>query len=121
MKLLRLLLVFLLALAMPLAASSAAVMEITMSHCPLQDKTGMSAPAEHDCCDTGKSTTSNPESSNPCKPGQACKICSVPYLSVSFFAAVPSLPPAGQLFVAHPNTFISSHDPAGLWRPPRFL
>ncbi|HEY8856679.1 MAG TPA: hypothetical protein VIM43_04895 [Rugosibacter sp.] len=118
MKLLRIFLVFMLSLAIPLAASSAVIVETAMSHCPMQDKTSMSMSAEHDCCDTAHST---PGKSNPCKSGQVCKICSVSYLSDSAAVSISSLPPAGQFFVAQSSTFIPAHDPSGLWRPPRFL
>ncbi|MFZ3222607.1 MAG: hypothetical protein WA142_05865 [Rugosibacter sp.] len=124
MKLLRLLLVFMLSLAIPFAASSAVVMEMTMSHCPMQgeNNTSMSAmSAEHDCCDTEKSAPSKSHAPNPCKSGQTCKICSVPYLSFTSAVRLPSLPPIGQLFVAQRDTSIPTHDPSGLWRPPRFL
>jgi hypothetical protein len=121
MKLLRLLLVFMLSLAIPFAASSAVVMEMTMSHCPMQGKNNTSMSAEHDCCDTEESAPGKPHAPNPCKSGQSCKICSVPYLSFTSAVRLPSLPPAGQLFVAQRDTSILTHDPSGLWRPPRFL
>jgi hypothetical protein len=116
MKLLRLVLVFVLSLTIPLAASSAAIMEITVSNCPMQGETGISATENHDCCDTNKS-----KPSSPCKSGQTCKICSASYLSVPSTVSLPSVPSVTQMVAVERNTFIPSHSPAGLWRPPRFL
>lgn len=125
MKLLRLLLVLILAVAIPLEGLAAVSMGGMASPCPMQMDMAqdMAMPADHDCCgmsdtDAGRST---PEKTSPCKLGQVCQICQI-FPSTAFPAAVhPMMLPMVTVITIPPDSFLPSHDPSGLWRPPRSL
>jgi hypothetical protein len=116
MKFLRLVIFFVLSLALPSLGLAAVG---TASQCPMQSA-GHSAMqmAQMDCTgcgDTGLDTKLKPH--GPCKMDTACNACT------------PSLPPiaqnsvkplhASQIVLAHPNTPVFYYDPDGLWRPPQ--
>lgn len=125
MKRLQLILIFILVVTIPSVGSTAIGVSVD-SFCPMQANMdyGASMPAEHDCCqsgmDTDKTSTSGKfKPSSPCKPGQECKICQV-YPPTT--AAVIVHPLAVTKAVAvRPESFLPSHAPSGLWRPPRSL
>jgi hypothetical protein len=125
MKLLRLLLVLVLALAIPLEGLAAVSMGNRVSPCTMQMDVAqdMAMPADHDCCgmsdaDAGRST---PEKASPCKLGQVCQIYQV-FPSTAFLATVhPVMLVVVTVTTIPPDSFLPSHDPSGLWRPPRSL
>jgi hypothetical protein len=130
MRRFRLILVYLLMLAIPLTASAEASLGGTLKRCPMQgDAAGypnMAMSSRADCCLTmsaepGK--TDMPCKSRPfasCKCGHDCRI-NVVYLS--FLSAAPLHPPfvGAQSVTRLSDTPFASRDPAGLWRPPRLL
>ncbi|RXZ45298.1 hypothetical protein [Crenobacter cavernae] len=121
MKLLRLVLIFLLTLAIPAMGAPAVVMTMP-SPCPMQHDMTMAMPA--DCCQmdadgsqAGPSVKA--KSSSPCKPGQECKIGHA--YSPAFASAGVRSVPATLAVVVHPDAVVLCRDPSGWWRPPRSL
>ncbi len=80
-------------------------------------------PTEHDCYEMGDTNMdrSTPEKTSPCKLGQVCQICQV-FPSTAFPSTVrPVMLPMVTVITIFPDLFLPSHDPSGLWRPPRSL
>lgn len=123
MNLFRLILVVFLSFAVPFVATAGVVTPQIAEKCPMQSGgNSMAAMTQHDCCDTGQVMHSASEKSKPhtCKPGQECKICNACAV-VQTVSATHHLPVASQIIVALPDSGLPSHDPRGLWRPPRSL
>lgn len=122
MKLLRLVLTFLLMLAIPFLGTPAFAMPQT-SPCPMQsDMTHrMDMSSDHNCCQMEEAASADPsskaKSSSPCKLGQDCKLGQVysPALASVEFQTLPTTP----IVAVHPDTVMLSHEPSGLWRPPQ--
>ncbi|SMF27627.1 hypothetical protein [Pseudogulbenkiania subflava] len=122
MKLLRLVLTFLLLLAIPFLGVPASAMPQT-SPCPMQsDMTHrMDMASDHHCCQMAEAanpdSSSKAKSSSPCKFGQDCQLGQVysPAVASIAFQTLPATP----IIAVHPDTVMSSHDPSGLWRPPQ--
>lgn len=122
MKLLRLVLTFLLMLAIPFLGTSAFAMPQT-SPCPMQSDMNhsMDMSSDHNCCQMGEATnpdsSSKAKSSSPCKFGQDCQLGHVysPALASVAFQTLSATP----VVAVHPDTVMLSHDPSGLWRPPQ--
>lgn len=122
MKLLRLVLTFLLMLAIPFLGTSAFAMPQT-SPCPMQsDMTHrMDMPSDHNCCQMDGAASldhsGKAKSSSPCKFGQDCKLGQVysPALTSAAFQMLSATP----VVAVHPDSVMLSHDPSGLWRPPQ--
>ncbi|WP_062789211.1 hypothetical protein [Aquitalea pelogenes] len=122
MKLLRLVLTFLLMLAIPFLGTPALAMPQT-SPCPMQsDMTHrMDMSSDRNCCQmeeaTNPDSSSKAKSSSPCKFGQDCQLGQAysPALAYVAFLTLPATP----VIAVHPDTVMLSHDPSGLWRPPQ--
>lgn len=122
MKLLRLVLTFLLMLAIPLLGTSAFAMPQT-SPCPMQSDMihRMDMSSDHNCCRmeeaSNPDSSSKAKSSSPCKFGQDCQLGQVysPALASVAFQTLSATP----VIAVHPDTVMLSHDPSGLWRPPQ--
>jgi hypothetical protein len=98
--------------------ATAGVVTSQATECPMQTSNhSMAEMSMHDCCDHGIPDKVNPHT---CKPGQECKVCSACAL-VPAVAMTHLLPDASQIVVALPDLTHPSHDPRGLWRPPRLL
>ncbi|EJL90914.1 hypothetical protein PMI16_01754 [Herbaspirillum sp. CF444] len=125
---LRTFLILLLAIAISLEGL-AAVRMVEMMHtgsAPMEMATSAtsatSANAADETCvmnmsDTGKSS----KSTAPCKMGDACKICQVFPSTTSSVDIDPLILPLIDTVSLLPESFLPSHDPSGLWRPPRSL
>jgi hypothetical protein len=124
MKLFRLLLVLLLALAIPLEGLAAVSMGDMVSPMQRDMAQNVAMAADHDCCETGDANDGRmgtSEKSSPCKLGQVCQICQV-FPSTAFPAtAYPVMLAMVTVITIPPESFLPSHDPSGLWRPPRSL
>lgn len=118
MGFIRFILVVFISFAVPFVAT-AGVATPMQAGCPMpsssDDATAMTI--MHDCCEHG-STDQTP--SHSCKAGQECKVCSA-YVVIPAVSATDSFPDAAQVVVRFSDLVFSSHDPRGLWRPPRSL
>lgn len=116
MKFLRLVIFFVLSLALPSLGLAAVG---TTSQCPTQPVgPSMMQMAQMHCTgssDVGQDAKLKQHSS--CKMDAACSAC-VPYLPPLSQDGV-RLEPVSRIALAHPNTPVFSHDPDGLWRPPQ--
>ncbi|MBB0025163.1 hypothetical protein D7S70_15850 [Ralstonia pickettii] len=113
----RFILVVLISLAVPFVAT-AGIITSQATECSMQPSNdSMAAMTMHDCCDHGMLDKAKPHA---CKPGQECKVCSACAV-VPAASASPLLPDASQVVIALPDSTLPSHDPRGLWRPPRSL
>lgn len=122
MKLLRTFLILLLAIAIPLEGL-AAVRMVEMMHTnsvPMEMATSASA-ADETCVMNMSDTDKSSKSTAPCKMGDACKICQVFPSTTSSVDINPLILPLIDTVALMPESFLPSHDPSGLWRPPRSL
>jgi hypothetical protein len=122
MKMLRTFLILLLAIAIPLEGL-AAVRMVEMMHTnsvPMEMAASAST-ADESCVMNMSDTHESSKSTAPCKMGDACKICQVfPSTTSSFNMSTLVLPLIDTVSIL-PESFLPSHDPSGLWRPPRSL
>ena len=117
MVFIRFILVVLISLAIPFVATAGVITSVA-TECPMQSSNNsMAAMTMHDCCDHNMPDKAK---AHACKPGQDCKVCSTCAV-VAAAVAAHSFPDATQLVVALPDSSFPSHDPRGLWRPPRSL
>ncbi|MCW5299582.1 hypothetical protein DXT88_15505 [Herbaspirillum lusitanum] len=119
---LRTFLILLLALAIPLEGLAAVRMVEMMRTNSTSTEMAASANAVDEPCvmnmsDTDKSS----KSTAPCKMGDACKICQVFPSTTSSVDINPLILPLIDTVSLLPESFLPSHDPSGLWRPPRSL
>lgn len=122
MKMLRTLLILLLAVAIPLEGLAAARM-VEMMHAnaaPVELAASMNAADDPCVMDMSGSDTSS-KSTAPCKTGDACKICQIFPSTTSSVDFNPLILPLIDIVSLLPESFLPSHDPSGLWRPPRSL
>lgn len=122
MKMLRTFLILLLAIAIPLEGLAAVRMVETMRTYSVPTEMAASASAADETCvmnmsDNDKSS----KSTAPCKMGDACKICQVFPSTTSSVDINPLILPLIDTVALLPESFLPSHDPSGLWRPPRSL
>lgn len=122
MKLFRAFLIMLLTIAIPLEGLAAVRMvEMMRTAAPAVEMTISSGSPDETCVMSMKSDDKSSKSTAPCKMGDACKICQVfpsttPSADVNLHV-FPLLTTVSLL----PESFLPSHDPSGLWRPPRSL
>ncbi len=119
---LRTFLILLLAIAIPLEGLAAVRMGEMMHTNSVPMEMAASASTADDACmmnmsDSGKSS----KSTAPCKMGDACKICQVFPSTTSAVNANPLILPLIETVSLLPESLLPSHDPSGLWRPPRSL
>lgn len=122
MKLLRLILVLVLSLAIPFAASGGERAGDVRKPCPMQHSASPEMPAEHDCCQsnmTEDSADKAQQQSSSCKPGQECKVGAA-YPSVAAPAAAHPLA-VSQAVATFYDSSLPVRAPSGVWRPPRWL
>jgi hypothetical protein len=118
MGFLRIVSVVLISFAMPVVAT-ASITTPGLAGCPMPSSEDHPASmnAVPDCCGHG-STDQAPFQG--CKAGQGCKACSA-YAVIPAGSAMDSFPGAALVAVRFSDLAFSSHDPRGLWRPPRSL
>jgi hypothetical protein len=122
MKLLRTFLIFLLALAIPLEGLTAVRMIGTVDSTSASMEMHQTMPASHDDCDMNMAEADQvSKSTSSCKMGDTCKICQIFPSTASSARVNPSSVAMMDAIVILSDSFLPSHDPSGLWRPPRSL
>jgi hypothetical protein len=122
MKILRTFLILLLAIAIPLEGLAAVRMvEMMRSVTPAMEIAVSIGSSDEACVMSMSGEDKSSKSTAPCKMGDACKICQVfPSTTPSADINLHVLPLIATVSLL-PESFIPSHDPSGLWRPPRSL
>lgn len=123
MNLCRLVLIVFLSFAVPFVATAGIVAPQIATRCPMRISVNrMAAMTMPDCCDADHVMHDSSEKAKPhaCKPSQECKVCNACAV-VPAVSDVHDLPVAAQIVVALRDLGLPSHDPRGLWRPPRSL
>jgi hypothetical protein len=122
MKMLRTFLIVLLAIAIPLEGLAAVRMvEMMRSVTPAVEMPVSTNSSDDACVMSMASGDKSSKSTAPCKMGDACKICQVfPSTTPSADINLQVLPLIATVSLL-PESFLPSHDPSGLWRPPRSL
>lgn len=120
MTILRAFLIMLLAIAIPLEGLAAVRMTEMPGTNPATMQLMASVPTPEEPCampmqDDGMSNKSTPV----CKMTDACKICQVFPSTASAMTVNRLMLPLLQTVALLPESFFPSHDPSGLWRPPR--
>ncbi|WP_157050652.1 hypothetical protein [Herbaspirillum rhizosphaerae] len=122
MKMLRTFLILLLAIAIPLEGLAAVRMVETMRTNSVSTEMASSASAADETCVMAMSDSDpSSKSTAPCKMGDACKICQVFPSTTSSVDINTLILPLIDTVALLPESFLPSHDPSGLWRPPRSL
>ncbi|ASU39431.1 hypothetical protein hmeg3_14790 [Herbaspirillum sp. meg3] len=119
---LRTFLILLLAIAIPLEGLAAVRMaEMMHANSVPMEMAASASTADESCVMNMSDTDKSSQSTAPCKMGDACKICQVfPSTTSSFDINTLVLPLIDTVSIL-PESFLPSHDPSGLWRPPRSL
>ncbi|MFJ3044721.1 hypothetical protein ACIPEN_02715 [Herbaspirillum chlorophenolicum] len=122
MKMLRTFLILLLAIAIPLEGLAAVRMgEMTRIHSAPMEMAAAANAADEMCMMNMADSAPSSKSTAPCKMGDACKICQVFPSTASAVNANPLILPLIETVSLLPESLLPSHDPSGLWRPPRSL
>lgn len=119
MPLTRLLLIVLLALAVPFAATArmlasqpAAASTMQHAHAGMDNM--------HECCMTASNAAHDQNADHGCKSGAECKLCQACAV-VTAATTLQHFPMAAQRLPDPPMFTLPAHDPRGLWRPPRTI
>lgn len=108
-------LVLLLIVSLVLPTFGGMALSMPAQPCPMQSGAHQTqAMADAPCCEHADQADGLAKS--PCKPGQDCKTAGLLQTVV-----IKTLPPRLSRPEIHPSPSLIEREPAGLWRPPRFV